>query len=527
MRRALKWIGWSIAALIALPAMLVLIIFVGANTPPGQTLIARLAPRLTGGLITIEGLSGRFPDRLNAARLSLHDDKGTWATVDNLNLDWFPIRLASGDIAVHRLAATKIAVLRSPESSGGSSSGLRFAIDIDALHVSRLDIAPAVAGAAASLALDGSGAITATKLGHISLVAKGLGAPGEYHLDARLGAADLDLRLIGQEPSHGLVSKLASLPDLGPLSIDSAFAGPRSAVAAKLGLAAGALRASAHGSIDLEHQSANLAVTATAPAMMPRPDLSWQSISLDAKLDGPFKKPAVSGTLDIAALKAVGASVADIAAKIQGDSGAARLRAVLAGVRIPGAQPDLLAASPVQVTADVRLDQATRPIRFSLTHPLITADGEAVTAGNLGGKLKVNLPNLAPLAMLAGIDLQGHATLNLTGANQNGTTRLNADGVIGVTGGRAPVPALIGDAAHLAIYAVATGSNVSVSRLEIDGRKIIASAVGSVSAKNLALNWQLALSDLTSALPTMAGALRLQGRVSGATDDLAATADSW
>jgi translocation and assembly module TamB len=524
MRHALKWIGWSIAALIAVPALLVLIIFVGANTPPGQTLITRLAPRLTGGLITIEGLSGRFPDRLSAARLSLYDDKGIWATVDDLNLDWYPLRLLTRDIAVYRIAATKITVLRSPESSG-SSSGLRFAIDIDALHVGRLDIAPAVMGTAASLALDGSGTITQTKLGHIVLAVKGVGAPGAYYLHARLGATDLDLRLIGQEPSHGLVSKLAELPDLGPLSIDSAFAGPRSAVAAKLGLAAGALRASAHGSIDLKHQSANLAVTATAPAMTPRPDLSWQSIALDAKIDGSFKKPAVSGTLDIAALKAAGVSVADIVANIRGDSGAARLKAALSGVRIPGAQPDLLAASPLQVTAEMRLDQSTRPIRFSLAHPLITANGEAVSAGRLGGKLKVDLPNLAPLAMLVGLDLQGRAVLNLTAANQNRTTRLNADGIIGVTGGEAPVPALIGDAAHLAISAVATGSNVTVSRFEIDGRKIKASAVGSLGAKNLAFDWRLDLSDLTSALPTMAGALQLQGRVSGPADDLAATAD--
>ena len=70
--------------------------------------------------------------------------------------------------------------------------------------------------------------------------------------------------------------------------------------------------------------------------------------------------------------------------------------------RIPGAQPDLLAANPIEITAEMRLDQPTRPIHFSLAHPLITADGEAVTAGNLNGKLKLDLPNLAPMAMLAG-----------------------------------------------------------------------------------------------------------------------------
>jgi translocation and assembly module TamB len=525
MRRALKWIGWSIGILVAVWAALVLVLLAGANTRSGQALVARLAPRLTGGLVTIEELSGRFPDRLNAARLSLHDKDGIWATVDDLNLDWYPLRLISGDIAIRRIAARNITVLRSPVSSGGGGSSSQLAIDIDALHVGRLDIASAVTGTATSLALDGSGAFTATKHGHIELVAKGVDVPGDYHLEARVGAADLDLRLSGREPSHGLISKLAGLPDLGPLSIDAAFAGPRSALVAKLDLAAGQLRASAHGTVDLERQSADLAVTAAAPTMAPRPDLSWQSIALDAKIDGPFVRPAVSATLDIAAVKAMGASATDIAANIQGDSDTVRLRATLAGIRIPGARPDLLAANPVQITADMRLDQPTRPIRFALAHPLITADGEAVTAGNLSGKLKLDLPNLAPLAMLAEADLQGHGVLNLTAALREGTTQLDADGTIGVTGGMAPAPALIGDDARLAVAATMTGSNVTVSRFEVEGRNIKVSATGDIGTERLALDWQLALPDLTSVLPTLAGALRLQGRVSGPADDLAATAD--
>jgi translocation and assembly module TamB len=523
MRRTLRWIGWGIGIPIAVVAVLVVGLLVFANIPFGQTLIARLAPRLTGGLVTMTGLSGRFPDRLRAAQLSLHDQDGVWARIDDLELVWSPLRLVTGDIAIHRIAATKIAVLRSPVSSGGSSP--RLAIDIDALHVSRLDIAAAVTGRATSLALDGIGAITASQRGHVVLVAEGLSAPGHYRLGAQVDAADLDLRVSGREPSHGLISDIAGLPDLGALSIDGAFAGPRSAVATKLALAAGELRASAHGTVDLEHQSADLALTATAPAMTPRPGLSWQSIALDAKVDGPFVRPAVSGTLDVAAIKAMGASIADIAAKIEGDAGAVRLRTALAGTRIPGGRPDLLARNPIEITAEMRLDQPTRPIHFSLAHPLITANGEAVTAGNLHGKVKLDLPNLAPLAMLAGADLQGRAVLSLVAAQREGTTHLDADGVIAVTGGMAPVPALIGDAAHLAVSAAVTGSNVTVSRFEVQGRKIEASAAGSVSAKNLALDWRLALPDLTSALPTVAGVLRLQGRVSGPADDLAAAAD--
>ena len=393
------------------------------------------------------------------------------------------------------------------------------------MHVARLDIAAAVTGTAASLALDGSAAISVTEQGHIVLVAEGVDTAGKYRLDARLDPANLHIRVTGQEPSHGLISRIAGLPDLGPLSVDGALNGPRTAVVVKLALAAGALRAAAQGTVDLEHQAADLAVTATAPAMTPRPDLSWQSIALDAKVDGPFVRPAVSGTLDVDMLKGAGASAARIIAKVQGNAGAVRLQATLAGIRIPGPHPDLLAAAPVQITAEMRLDQPSRPIRFSLANPLITAEGDAATAGRLQGRVKLDLSNLAPLAALAGLDLQGHAVLDLTAALQDGTTRLNANGTVGITGGMAPVPALIGGAAHLTVSAAATGSNVTVSRLKIDGRKITASGTGSVGADKLAFDWQLALPDLTSALPTLAGAVQVQGRVSGPTDDLAATAD--
>jgi translocation and assembly module TamB len=529
MRRILKWIGWSVAILAALPAVLVLAVLAGGNTAPGQALIARVAPRLTGGLVTIDRLSGRFPDRLRAAQLSLHDKDGIWATIDDLQLDWSPLRLAAGDIAIHRLAATKIAVRRRPVSSGSSSSSSRLALDIDALHVARLDIAAAVTGTAASLALDGSAAIAATGEGRIVLVAQGLDPAGNYRLDAQLDPAVLHIRLKGQEPADGLISKIAGLPDLGPLSVDAALVGPRAAGKVRLALAAGALRAAARGSVDLEHQAANLTVTASAPAMTPRPDLSWQSVVLAAKIDGPFLRPVVSGTFDVDALKAAGAAVAHIAAKATGNSGLVRLEATLSGTQLPGPRPQLLAAAPVEVAAEMRLDRPERPIRFSLAHPLITAEGRATTSGRIEGKLRLGLPNLGPLAAAAGLDLQGHAVLDLAGAIRDRTTRLDASGIVGITGGMAPLPALIGDAAHLTVSAAATGSpagsTVTVSRLEIDGREISASAAGKLGADRLAVDWRLALPDLTSALPTLSGAIEARGRVSGPTDDLSAAAD--
>ena len=157
MRRALGRIGRGIAGLVAVVIVLVGVLLAGANTQPGLAIMARLVPRLTGGLVTIRGLSGRFPDRLKAAEVRLRDKDGVWARVDDLELDWEPLKLAQGAVAVDRLSAAQVTVLRRPLPSGASSSR-RFALDIRALHVHRLNLAPPVTGTAASLALGVGGA---------------------------------------------------------------------------------------------------------------------------------------------------------------------------------------------------------------------------------------------------------------------------------------------------------------------------------------------------------------------------------
>ena len=173
-------------------------------------------------------------------------------------------------------------------------------------------------------------------------------------------------------------------------------------------------------------------------------------------------------------------------AKIQGDSGAVRLRAALAGIRIPGPRPDLLAAAPVQITAEMRLDRPDRPIRFSLAHPVITADGEAVTAGTLQGKLKLNLRTWRRWQCWPGSIYKAMRFVNLTAAirrhHPTGCQRASAS----PAGGPRCRPWLVTQLV-LRVGRGKPGSNVTVSRFEIDGRKIKASAVGSRGRRQLAL----------------------------------------
>ena len=115
MRRAAKWIGGLVGGLVALPVLLLLF----ANTPPGRAAIAWLTPQVTGDSVRLDGLSGRFPDALRAARVELRDARGAYATVDDLVLDWSPLRLLQRRIVIDRLDAARVALLRLPVASSG------------------------------------------------------------------------------------------------------------------------------------------------------------------------------------------------------------------------------------------------------------------------------------------------------------------------------------------------------------------------------------------------------------------------
>ncbi len=530
MERAIRWTVWTVAALLGLPLLIVTLVLVAANTQPGRELIERIVPRVTGGEVTIAGLTGRFPDALRAGRIEMRDDAGLWLAIDNLSLNWSPTHLLTGTAKIERLEVEHIAVDRLPipaseaPSEPPSPPSLPIGVTVRSLRVDRLDLAPKVAGTATALAIDGAGHLASLDRGDVNLSLRRLDGDGAYRLQGRLDPAELDVHLIVQEPAHGLLSSLAGLPDLGALSIDAALVGPRSAIRSRLALAAGPLRAMVQGTLDLEHDVASLVVTASAPEMKPRPDLSWQAMALDAHIHGPFTQPTAKGTLRIDALSAAGAAIPRIAIGLQGDAGEVHLRAELDGLRIPGPQPDLLAAAPLTLQADARLDAPDRPVAFTLKHPLIAAEGKAATAGDLHGELALALPDLSPLAAAGGVDLQGNTALTLRAAMQDDATRLDLDGRLAITGGMAKVGALVGDAAKINVSVALHGPDIALSRLQFDGKALTLSAGGTVSGSVADLNWKLALSDLGAIAPTLSGRVSAGGHLAGPQNDLGVTA---
>ncbi len=529
MKRALRILAWIVAVLVAIPVVVLATILVAANTNPGRRLIEREAASLTGGTVTLQGLSGRFPDRLRLAHAELRDADGVWVSLDRLALDWSPLHLLSRDAVIDRLDVDALRVDRLPAPSPAkpdqpAKSGsftLPVRVDVESLHVLRLTLAKPVAGVAAVVEVDGAAHLASLSEGSGSASVTRIDSPGTYRASGRIGPDSLQATIDAQEPPGGLASSVAHLPDLGALTLHASLDGPRTAEATTVSLQAGDLHADVHGTLDLANRAADVEIAATAPAMTPAPGVSWRSVSLQAHTRGPFTAPEATGHLDVDGLAAGGASLDRLLADVNGTLGKVALKASAAGLRIPGPKPDLLASAPLLLTADARLDDPARPVAFTLSHPLLSANGTAKTAGDLSAAVHLALPSLAPLASAGGVDLQGHAALDATvsrpaaAANTTPPMRVGLDGTVAITGGLSPVPALVGDAGKLSVAAVLDGRDITLDHATIDGRALHLTANGTDKASVLDLDWTLGLPELAALTPKLSGDITAKGHVSG------------
>lgn len=469
--------------------------FVVLNTGAGQRWAAGLATRLSGGEVRIEGLSGPFPDRLRVAHLRVADAEGVWLSADDLALDWSPLALLRREARIGRLAAARVAVARRPVMAGGGSGGgggLPVAIDVEAFAIGRLELGAALAGRAAVLRVAGRARLASLEQGEGELAITRLDAPGSYRARLSADAAGLRLGLHLGEPEGGLIGALAGLPGLVPaggrLALDATLAGPWGGAALDLRLAAGPLRASARGTLDLAGRAADLRVSASAPAMTPRPDLSWRAVALEARLRGTLAAPEAEATARIDGLHAPG---------------------------IGG----LLAAAPLRLGL-----HATGPgaAEVSLDHPLLHATGRLAAAGPQ--RLTLDLPDIAPFAALGGQDLRGRASITATLATAPGLA-VTADARLDLEGGAGPLPGLIGRDGRLTLEASRDAAGaVRLSRFALDGAALDATAEGGFTGGRLDLGWTVGLGDLARLAPRFGGTLAARGRVSGPTTDLAAQA---
>ncbi len=531
MRRAAWRIIGFIAAVAGLLLFSALLLLIAGNSSSGREFIEKKLPDWSGGTVTLAGLSGRFPDALYIGRLELSDGKGPWLLAEDLELDWSPFLLLLGTARIDRLEAGHLTVLRqphyasSPAPSGGAPTHLSLQVELPALHVGRLDLLKPVIGQAAAIAADASAHLISLAQGDIHISLRRLDAEGAYRIDGRLEPEAIRAHLSVSEPPRGLLSCLVRLPELGALSVHAALEGPRSAANLTLTLTAGPLNASAHGVIDIADQSMNMKASVSAPAMKPGPDLSWESVALDARVSGPFAKPLANGKLDIVELSADGAGFHRLEAHWDADTEQANLAARLDGLRVPGPRADILQAAPLIFEAHARLDAADRPVVFSLTHPLVKSEGRFATLGSLQGEAHLTLPDLTPFAALAGMHLKGASTLDLRTRLRGDGAALELSGQLGITAGKGPLPALVGEASTIAVAAELEGRNIKLSRMRFEGKSLDFSANGDLVANRIDLHWKLALADLGVLTETLSGPISAQGSLFGPTENFAVAAE--
>lgn len=528
MRYWLRWLGWIGAAVTALPLIALLLILVALNTRQGRQAFERLIPRLTGDELVIAGLSGRFPDALRAARVDVRDGHGAWLVIHDLELSWSPSRLLRQQASIDRLAAGQIAFERLPDyppDTEDTDWNLPLEINVKVFRVDRVILSQQIIGKSATLDLTGTGRFTSPQRADLQLSITRHDQQGLYRGKVRLEPAGLHIELGIDEPPQGLLAAWFGLSELGRLSLSGQLEGPPSSAQLSLQLAAGELDAQLQGEINLQQEFMDLKLTASAASMRLRPGSSWQMATLDATIRGSYTQPKASGILRIDGLQAEGASVRRITAEIAGDAtGDLSLEASIEGLRIPGPQPDLFTSAPVMVQAGVRLEAPTRPLTFTLKHPLLRAQGKVNMAGDLRGDVLLNAPRLGSLATLAGLEAHGDLELNLQLTEVGHATRLVSKGQLNLTGGEPYLVALLGENTKFDASLLIQGPQVALSQLNVTGKVFRLSANGRYTPTKVNFDWKTSVSELTSLAPQLSGYFAAQGRLSGSPQDLGVTA---
>ena len=287
-------------------------------------------------------------------------------------------------------------------------------------------------------------------------------------------------------------------------------------------LSAGPLRADGHGTISLASHAADLDATLAAPAMMPRPPASTGRLPCRAMFTSmaaltPPSWMRIFCWRTAPSFQGVAGQGTDPGTSGRSDAGHASLTGLVEKVVLPGSHPDLIADAPVRLTAQADLKDRTRPVRFTLVHPLMRLQGLAQTAGALRVTADLAVPSLAPFAALAGTTAGGDASFHLALEKDSTRTQTTLDGRLDTKGKSMPAR-LLGNA-RLSATAVMNGADLVASHVQLQGADLKADVQGTLRAKQLNTRFALDLHDLSRLANTVHGSLSLQGAANGPIDN--------
>ena len=531
MRRRHRVLLWVVSLLVGMPALLLIGVYITANTATGRGWIEQLTARVTHGNVQLIGLSGEFPQRLELRRLELRDPQGLWLSIDQIELQWSPLQLLSRRVKASFLSAVRVQMERAPAYPRDPTPTPRRhwpRIELDRLDVARVDLGAALAGSPTALTVQGHGYWDSIERTSIELEVKRLDAvPSIYRASVLFDDRTLQAHIDLDENAGGPLAHLAQLPTIGAVSIHLVLDGPRTGASARLAIHAGSLLATANGTLNANTGAALLDVALDSQAMTPREGISWQRLHLTGHWSGPMLGPETTAALDAGGLILPGVQLSGLSAQLSGHAGALTLDAQGSGLTLPGRVGTMFAGAPVAAHVLMHLDKPGRPADFTVSHTVLNAAGHW-SGGILdgAGNLSATIADLAPVAALAALQLQGRGTAIARFATHPGERDLDVTGELQVSGGQAPLAALLAPNCTLSAALAFDERGLAITHAELDASNAKAAAHGRVDPQGLDLDWKASLSDLAALSPRLAGTASAKGEIEGLSPRLTLSADA-
>jgi translocation and assembly module TamB len=514
-RTFLIWAGAAFGGLVVLAAVAIWALL---STTTGHVMLARLITSASGGRVVLEGLAGDLPDHIVLKRLTVADDKGVWLQANDVRLDWHALALLQNRAEIADLAAGRVDVLRRPVSKSEASSSSTI-VDVAHFSIWRIVLGQPVLGHAGVLRAAGRMRYASSHDLTAKLAIDRIDGPGTYRVDLAFENDRLSGTATLAEQGAGLAGGLAGLPDIGPVHLDLEADASGQANRLALQLTAGELQARLRGTANFAAKRIDADFTLTAPAMHPRPDLTWKSLTATGRVSGAFATPTIDATARIEDFSFAAAAVALIELQVAGQNGPVKLSGQLAGVRIAG-DKNALAAVPVSLSAEADLSAKVVPVQFAVVHPLVSVRGRVL--GDTGGRIAADLPNLAGLAPLTGLDTAGKAHFDGQFERHGHEIKASLTGTIAATG-KSLAAKLLGGRGALDAVALIRGNDTILTG-KLKGAALSLTLQGSRKSGITDLRAEAAFSDVSLLSSALHGKISLQAHLTGTDDALMLTA---
>ncbi len=165
------------------------------------------------GTLHIEGVAGSSLGDLRVASATLSDENGVWARAENLRLQWKPLSLLLGQVALKDVSAARLHVFRQPTLAPvREGGGLRFDTDAPAIGIASLELDEGVAGPAARFSFAGAALTRDDALKALYLDFKRLDKGGDSALIDYRTENGMSLNVAVEGAAGGVLAHLAQAP---------------------------------------------------------------------------------------------------------------------------------------------------------------------------------------------------------------------------------------------------------------------------------------------------------------------------